>query len=85
MVVMCTCCGHCTSIKFLTTTCTYIILCILPVISSIEDISSVDVMAFTTSSQTNSTCDYATGINNRLATLERRLKALEHVRILLLL
>ena len=52
---------------------------ILPVISSIDDISSVDVRAFSQTSQTT-TNDYATGISNRLVALERRLKALEHVR-----
>ena len=55
-------------------------LYMLPVISSIDDISSVDVMVFSQTSQT-STCDYATGISNRLVLLERRLKALEHVSI----
>jgi uncharacterized ParB-like nuclease family protein len=55
-------------------------LCILPVISSIDEFSSVDVMAFSQTSQTT-TYDYATGISNRLVALERRLKALEHVRI----
>ena len=54
---------------------------VLPVISGIDDISSVDVMAFSSSSQTTSSCDYVTGITNRLVILERRLKALEHVRI----
>ena len=52
---------------------------ILSVISSIDDISSVDVRAFSQTSQTT-TNDYATGISNRLVALERRLKALEHVR-----
>lgn len=52
---------------------------ILPVISSIDNISSVDVRAFSQTSQTT-TNDYATGISNRLVALERRLKALEHVR-----
>ena len=60
--------------------CYHTSLYVLPVISSIDDISSVDAMAFSPSSQA-STGDYATGISNRLVALERRLKALEHVRI----
>ena len=50
------------------------------VISSIDGISSVDVSSLPLCSQDiASPSDYVIGINYRLVTLERRMKALEHV------
>ena len=50
-------------------------------ISGIDDVCSVDVSTLPVSSQTSSPSDYVMGVSNRLITLERRLKALEHVSV----
>ena len=51
------------------------------VISTVDDVCSVDVSTLPVDSvaTSSSPSDYSTGVSNRLATLERRLKALEHV------
>ena len=50
-------------------------------ITSVDGVSSVDVSSLPPCPEEGaSPDDYVTGISHRLVTLERRLKALEHVR-----